>query len=227
MLATLLALADSRLPAGAHAHSAGAEQAVDDGIVTDVGTLGLFLRRRLVTSGAVSAGLAAAAASATGAAPHPPPGLSRALDDLDAEADARMPLAATRAASRAQGRGLVRVARPCWPSPAWDALPRSPHAGIALGVAAAAGGASAGEAAVTAAYLALTGPATAAQRLLGLDPLAVAALLASLSADLHAVAADAAARAAGPAAGLAAETDVLADLLTARHTAREDRLFAS
>ncbi|MGV7796007.1 urease accessory protein UreF, partial [Mycobacterium kansasii] len=34
-LATLLALADSRLPTGAHVHSGGLEEAVSSGLVTN------------------------------------------------------------------------------------------------------------------------------------------------------------------------------------------------
>lgn len=218
MLATLLMLADSRLPAGGHAHSAGAEQAVTDRVVTDEATLAAYLRRRLATSGAVAAGLAAAAAALTGLERE---GLGAELARLDEEADARTPLAATRLASRAQGRGLVRVGRRAWPAPVWGLLPRAPHHAIALGVAAATGGASAHEAAIAAAYLSLTGPAAAVQRLLGLDPVAVTVLLAAMRADLHGLA-DAVVGADVP-----MESDVLSDLLTAGHTSRQDKLFAS
>lgn len=224
MLAHLLSLADSRLPAGGHAHSAGAEQAVTEGLVTDLDTLALLLRRRLTTSGTVAAGLAAAAAGAVLDAQGER--LGWRLTRLDAEADARMPLSATRAASRAQGRGLVRVGRVAWPTPTWDLLPTRPHHPVALGVAAATGGGTAREAAVAAAYLSLTSPATAVQRLLGLDPVAVAALLVSMAPDLHGVAdtvvADLAVGAALPDA-----SDLLIDLLTAAHVPRKDKLFAS
>ena len=54
-------LADARFPAGGHAHSGGLEGAVTAGMVTDVGSLELFLRGRLATAGVVAAGLAAAA----------------------------------------------------------------------------------------------------------------------------------------------------------------------
>ena len=106
MTAALLTLADSRLPAGGHTHSGGVEQAIAAGVVTDPGSLATFLRRRLATSGAVAAGLAAAACGADAAT----------LAALDAEADARTPSPALRAASRQQGRGLVRVGRRAWPS---------------------------------------------------------------------------------------------------------------
>ena len=59
--ATVLMLADARFPAGGHAHSGGLEGAVTAGMVTDVGSLELFLRGRLATAGVVAAGLAAAA----------------------------------------------------------------------------------------------------------------------------------------------------------------------
>jgi urease accessory protein len=210
MSSALLALADSRLPAGGHAHSGGVEQAIAAGVVTDPASLSTFLRRRLATAGAVAAGLAAAACGADGTA----------LALLDAEADARTPSPALRAASRQQGRGLTRVGRRAWPSGAWDSLPALPHHPIALGVAAAAGGLSPRDAAQAAAYLSVSGAATAAQRLLAMDPLTVAAVTARLSPDIDAVAASATGT-------LPAITDPLLDLLAEVHAARKDRFFAS
>jgi urease accessory protein len=210
MSSALLALADSRLPAGGHAHSGGVEQAIAAGVVTDPASLSTFLRRRLATAGAVAAGLAAAACGADAAV----------LALLDAEADARTPSPALRAASRQQGRGLVRVGRRAWPSSAWDSLPALPHHPIALGVAAAAGGLTARDAAQAAAYLSVSGAATAAQRLLAMDPLTVAAVTARLSPDIDAVAASATGT-------LPAVTDPLLDLLAEVHAARKDRFFAS
>jgi urease accessory protein len=210
MTAALLALADSRLPAGGHAHSGGVEQAIAAGVVTDPASLSTFLRRRLATAGAVAAGLAAAACGADAAV----------LALLDAEADARTPSPALRAASRQQGRGLTRVGRRAWPSGTWDSLPALPHHPIALGVAAAAGGLTPRDAAQAAAYLSVSGAATAAQRLLAMDPLTVAAVTARLSPDIDAVAASATGT-------LPAITDPLLDLLAEVHAARKDRFFAS
>jgi urease accessory protein len=208
MTAALLTLADSRLPAGGHTHSGGVEQAIAAGVVHDPASLATFLRRRLVTAGAVAAGLAAAACA------------GEDLAVLDAEADARTPSPALRAASRQQGRGLVRVGRRAWPSGAWDALPAQPHHPVALGVAAAAGGLTPRDAAQAAAYLSVSGPATAAQRLLAMDPLTVAAVTARLAPEIDAVA--------GSATGeLPASTDPLLDLLAELHAARTDRYFAS
>jgi urease accessory protein len=207
MTAALLTLADSRLPAGGHTHSGGVEQAIAVGVVTDPASLDAFLRRRLATSGAVAAGLAAAACRA---ADDPD-----ALAALDGEADARAPSPALRAASRQQGRGLVRVARRAWPGGPWDALPAQPHHPIALGVAATASGLTPPDA-----YLSISGPATAAQRLLAMDPLTVAALTARLSPKIDAVADSATGE-------LPAATDPLLDLLAEVHAARKDRFFAS
>jgi urease accessory protein len=208
----LLTLADSRLPAGGHTHSGGVEQAIAAGVVHDPASLLAFLTRRLATTGAVAAGLAAAACAGLG----DPVGLA----ELDAEADARTPSPALRAASRQQGRGLVRVGRRAWPSPLWDALPDRPHHPVALGVAAAAAGLTPRDAASAAAYLSVSGPATAAQRLLAMDPLTVAALTARLAPEVDAVATSAT-------GGLPAATDPLLDLLAEVHAARKDRFFAS
>ena len=210
MTASLLTLADSRLPAGGHAHSGGVEQAIAAGVVHDPGSLAAFLRRRLATAGAVAAGLAAAACGADGPA----------LAVLDSEADARTPSPTLRAASRQQGRGLVRVGRRAWPSGDWNLLPPLPHHPLALGVAAAVGGLAPRDAAQAAAYLSISGPATAAQRLLAMDPLTVAAVTARLSPDVDAVAAVAT-------DDLPAATDPLLDLLAEVHAARKDRFFAS
>jgi urease accessory protein len=216
MSAGLLTLADSRLPAGGHAHSGGVEQAIAAGIVSDPASLANFLLRRLHTAGAVAAGLAAAAWGADAAG----------LIVVDDEADARTPSPALRSASRQQGRGLVRVGRRAWPSPLWDALPGRPHHPIALGVAAAAARLTPRDAASAAAYLSISGPATAAQRLLALDPMTVAALTARLAPEVDAVA-DTAFRSHGHVCELSGATDPLLDLLAEVHLARKDRFFAS
>lgn len=130
------------------------------------------------------------AALAAGAARGPnacaPTGRARSGTDgpgelarLDAELDARTPSPAQRAASRAQGRATLRAARLAWPSPALDALvavhPR-PHHPLLVGVVVG----EPVDAARCVAYLSVSGPASAAVRLLGLDPLSVNALLVAL-----------------------------------------------
>ncbi|MFC6881183.1 urease accessory protein UreF [Actinomadura yumaensis] len=205
MNASLLLLADSRLPAGGHAHSGGLEPAVAAGAVTDVDELADFLRGRLATAGLVAAALAAAACAALADRTEGGPGWA----GLDREADARTPSPAQRRASRAQGRSLLRVARAAWPHSSLDALgsaaPDGPHHPLVLGAA----------------------PASAAVRLLGLDPLAVNRALAALAPRVDAVAAEAAGCARGPWSGLPAPSAPLLDLHAENHLRSDLRLFES
>jgi urease accessory protein len=230
-LAALLTLADSRLPAGGHAHSGGAEEACAVGLIRDEPSLEAFLARRLTPAGRVAASLAAAGCRSAAVGPGVPAAAGPAgatggawpgLVALDLEAEVRVPSPALRAASRAQGRGLVRVGRLAWPSAAWDGLPRAPHHPVALGVAAYAAGLTARDAALAAAYLAVSGPATAAQRLLGMDPMKVAAATARLAAAV-----DAEADRANLDPTPATCTDPLLDRLAEQHAARRERYFAS
>jgi urease accessory protein len=224
----LLLLADSRLPAGGHAHSGGLEAAAAAGSVAGLDGLEGFLRGRLATAGLVSAGLAAAACQhatqvADGGRPRWP--------ELSAEAAARTPSPAQRRASCAQGRALLRAARAAWPGPALDTLtaaagPEGSYHPVVLGACASAAGGAAADAAVIAATASVTGPASAAVRLLGLDPLAVHAMLAGLAGDIACVAQNAAA-AAGDWAALPAASSPGLDLLAERHEREEVALFAS
>jgi urease accessory protein len=211
-LATLLVLADGRLPAGGHAHSGGLEAAIAAGRVTDLGSLEGFLRGRLATAGLVAAAFAASACAHGG------------LAALDAGLDARTPSPALRRASRAQGRALMRAGRAMWPVPA---IGREPHHPIALGVVAAAAGLTPTDAAVAAAYGSLTGPATGAVRLLGLDPYGAHALLAALAPECDQIAHDAAAHANDPVDDLPAASSPLLDIGAENHATWEVRLFAS
>ncbi len=208
-LATLLTLADSRLPTGGHVHSGGVEEAVTSGLLTDVATLRAFLVRRIRTSGVVAASIAVAVHTGT-------------LDPeaADAETDARTPAPAAREASRAQGRGLVRLARRVWPRQAWDTLGPRPHLPVAAGTVAAAADLDPGQTALSVVYTTMTGSATAAQRLLALDPADVAALTFELSGLCDEVAAKAL-------TGLADLSDPLLDVLAQRHTERDRPLFVS
>ncbi|WP_229072481.1 urease accessory protein UreF [Actinoplanes sp. DH11] len=213
-LSTLLLLTDGRLPAGGHAHSGGLEAQVAAGRVGDVAALGGFLRGRLATGGLVSAAFAAAACG----------DVSR-CGELDAGLDARTPSPALRKASRAQGRALLRAGRAMWSLS--GAAGRDPHQPVALGVLAAAAGLGPGEAAVAAAHGTITGPASAAVRLLGLDPYAVHALLARLAPDCDRIAAVAAARYRDPVDDLPAAGAPLLDIGAEHHATWEVRLFAS
>jgi urease accessory protein len=208
-LATLLALADSRLPTGAHVHSGGIEEAVTSGLVVDLATLRAYLRRRIRTHGLVTASIAAAVHSS-----------SLSVTDADRETDARTPAPAARTASRAQGRGLLRLARRVWPDADWNAVGTTPHLAVAAGAVGKAGGLAPEQTALSVIYTTMTGSATAAQRLLALDPADVAALTFELSLLCEATAAEAVKE-------LADLSDPLLDVLAQRHSERERPLFVS
>ncbi|MEU9980725.1 urease accessory UreF family protein [Streptomyces sp. NPDC050856] len=221
--AALLVLADGRFPAGGHAHSGGAEPAVRAGRIRDAHELEAFCRGRLHTTGLTSAALAAAAAT----------GLDPVA--LDAAADARTPSPALRATARRLGRQMLRAARATWPGPALDALarafPRGSHQPVVLGLTARAAGLGPEDAAHCVAYETVSGPATAAVRLLSLDPFQATAVLARLAPDLDRVAAAAAVAAARvPDEGLdalPAASAPLLDITAEQHATWPVRLFAS
>jgi urease accessory protein len=222
----MLLLSDARFPAGGHAHSGGVEAAATAGWVTDIASLEVFLRGRLRTAGMVAAGLAAAACARAG---------DDRWDELDAEADARTPSPAQREASRRQGRALLRAARAAWPDAGWLAglatpaggYRGGPHHAVVLGAAAAAAGCSPVDAARIAAYQSVSGPASAAVRLLALDPMRAAAVLARLAGDVDATAERAAAYAEGPLSDLPYPSAPALDLLAEAHIRAEVRLFES
>jgi urease accessory protein len=208
-LSTLLTLSDSRLPTGGHVHSGGVEEAVASGLVVDLPTLRAFLRRRIRTTGLVTASVAAAVHTGTLCAV-----------DADRETDARTPVPAARSASRAQGRGLSRLARRVWPERDWDLIGAKPHLAVAAGAVGAASGIVAEQTALSVVYTTMTGSATAAQRLLALDPGDVAALTLELAPLCDQTAAEAAKE-------LADLSDPLLDVLAQRHAERDRPLFVS
>jgi urease accessory protein len=152
----------------------------------------------------------------------------------DAAVSARTPSAALRAASRAQGGALLRTVTLAFPTPsvaALRALPRVHHP-LVLGAAAAAAGADPVQAAALALHHLVGGASTAAVRLLGLDPLRVAAVAAAVARIADPVVAEAAALAAAAVATddptlLPTEGSPLTDVLAEIHRASEATLFAS
>lgn len=219
-LTSLLLLADSRLPAGTHAHSGGLEAAVASGRVTDAAGLRAFLLGRLTTSGLTGAAFAAAVL-----------GRDEQLAALDAEFDARTPSPAQRRASRALGRQLLRAVRAGWADPVLDeasAVHRDgPHQPIAFGAAGRAAGLDAFGVAAACALGAVTGPASAATRLMGVDPDAVTWVLASLEEAVQQTAAEAVAAARGPIEELPSLGALRLDISAEHHSTWEVRLFAS
>lgn len=220
MDALLLLLLDSRAPAGGHSHSGGMEPAVDAGLVRDTADVEEFCRGRLRTAGRVAAdaaGLACAAVTATGA------GVAGELAALDAEVDARTPSEAVRASSRQLGRGLARLARSMLPG-FDDRLGGRPpgHHPVVLGAVVALAGGTPALAARAAALATVSAPASAAVRLLGLDPYAIQGVLARVAAEI-----DARPWTPPGAAGMAADCAPVLDLLADIHLTAEVRLFAS
>lgn len=214
----LLQLADGRFPAGGHAHSGGVESAVVDGRIVDEADLEAYLLGRLHTTAWVEASLAAATCARAGAD----------VDLLDAEAEARVPVPALRASSRRLGRQLVRAADRCWPSAVLAGVrPDGLHQPVALGLVGVAAGIDPAEVAALAVHHALSTPAQAAVRLLGLDPYAVVAMTAGLAPQASVVIARAVAAAAGPLVDLPAPTGPACEIAAAAHVGIDGRLFVT
>jgi urease accessory protein len=228
-LAALL-LADGRFPAGGHVHSAGVEAAVGDQRVHDEASLAAYVRGRLWTAGLVEASFAVATTARLRALPDRDDRLA-ALHEVNAEADARIMAPPLRAASRRLGRQLVRAAARCWPAPvladATSEVPDGPHQSVAWGLVGVAAELSLDEVARVVVHHAITTPAQAAVRLLGLDPFAVAALVAATSAEADTVIAVALTHAASPLDELPAANGPLVEIAAVHHAAWDIRMFTT
>lgn len=211
-VSTVLSLADSRLPTGGHVHSGGVEEAIEQGLVRDIPTVEAFLIRRVRTSGAVAASVAAAVCESM-----------IDIDAADAECDARTPSPASRAASRAQGRGLLRLARASWPDFDWTQVAARPHLAVVAGIVGRVADLSAQDLASVQIYTAMTGSAIAAQRLLALDPSDVAACTLRLAQTCDEVADLVCASL----PNLVDLSDPLLDVLAESHAQRDRPLFVS
>jgi urease accessory protein len=225
-----LLLSDARFPSGGHAHSGGVEQACQRGYISDAAGLEDYLRGRLRTSGAV----AAHAAAAVCAQADDEATLAWLWRDVDREMDARILSPAWRAASRQQGGQLLRTAgRVLDASPLLSltsyghSMGRDPHHAVAVGAVAAGAGLTPADAAAAACYAAVSGPASAALRLLGLDPAQTSRVVAVLTEEMDEIAAAAGQMAMRPFARLPSFSAPMTDLLAEEHFSRKDRLFAS
>jgi urease accessory protein len=217
--ALLLLMLDSRSPAGAHSHSGGMEAAIEAGWVRDLADVERFCRGRLRTSGLVTASAAAAAARL-------PLDEPTAWRDLDDEVSARIPSEAMRIASRQLGSGLRRLLHASVPSAplaqAFSLIDGAPHQPLVLGAACTLSGADPATAALAAALSTCTASASAAVRLLGLDPFGAHAMLARLAPEIDRLAATA-----SDLDEVAADSAPALDLLADFQLTREVRLFAS
>jgi urease accessory protein len=208
-----LLLADSRFPSGSYAHSLGLEQAVSDGL-RDVPA---FMRARLRLVAEADARFAVEARRAVGGA---------ALARLDAEWAARCPSPALREAARRLGAQLLRSAATVWPAgaiAAYRADSRLTPRPIALGVVAAAAELGDEDVALLALYDDVATVASAALKLLPLDPAVTARWLAELAPAL-ALAARAVVADRGP---LPSSAAVAIELSAPVHLTQRERLFAS
>jgi urease accessory protein len=126
---------------------------------------------------------------------------------------------------------MLRTARRVWPHVILDAvsgrLPEGPQQPVALGTVAAVSGLTPVEASLLAVQDAVMSPATAAVRLLGLDPVAVHATVARLAEVMETIAASGAAHARTRPADLPSSAAPLLDICAERHATWEVRLFAS
>jgi urease accessory protein len=227
MTAATLLLADGRFPSGGHVQSWGVEAACALGDVHDVASLEQFVHGRLATQGRTDATVAAWVAGRLACASMVP------WRELDAELTARLASPRLRAASRTQGRQLLRAGQRVWPAPWLDGCrevhPDGPHHLVALGAVAAGAGLDAGATASCALHHLVSAATTAAVRLLGLDPFETAALAARSAPTLD----DMATRCAQDAAActtprdLPADIGLLADIYAEHHATWEVRLFAS
>lgn len=227
--AELLLVADGRFPSGGHAHSFGMEAAVRELGVADVAGVRRFIRARLTTIGATEAAVTAHVVEALRSAADGGAAPDWAL--LDAEVTARLASPATRDVSRELGRQLVRVGTRVWPGAGVDRVvvdgTTGPHQAVAWGAVGHAAGLDPVEVSAVAVHHLATAMATAAVRLLGLDPFEVQAALQRDAAVLDEVAARAAEAASLPCGELPAVTSPLADLLAEQHAHYDGRLFRS
>ena len=215
-------LADARFPTGGHAHSLGLEEAVAAGL----GAAGVpaFCAARLELVAAPEAALTIAARRAAAA------GDLAALDRVDAEHAARCPSPVLREYARRLGAGLLRTAAAVWPDPvlaAYRAASRANPRPVALGVVAAAAGLDDDERlAAVALYDDAATVASAALKLLPLDPATAAGWVAGLAGDIARLAATVAADA-RPLAEQPAPAAVALERAARDHEHRKERLFVS
>jgi urease accessory protein len=204
MDALMLVLADSRFPAGAHAHSLGLEEAVNQGL-TDVPAFAAA-RLRLVAEADARIAVAARRGDVAGAG---------------AEWLARCPSPILRDIGLRLGAQLLRSASASWP-----VTPRRTPRPVALGEVGAAAGVDDEGVALLALYDDAATVTSAALKLLPLDPAVTTRWLAELAPQME-LAARAIAADQRPLAEQPAPAAVALELGAPVHQQRRERLFAS
>jgi len=204
-----LLLADSRFPSGAYAHSLGLEQAVADGL-TDVPAF-MAARLRLVAESDARFAVEARRVAAR----------DDAIAALAGEWRARCPSPVLRAASHRLGRQLLRAA-----STVFGGAPADVPRPIALGLTCAAARLDDDATARLALYDDASTVASAALKLLPLDPAVTARWVAELAPRME-LAARAIAADATPLEDLPAPAAVALELAAPVHQRTRERLFAS
>lgn len=181
----LAMLADARLPTGSHAHSAGLEPAVIAGLSAQGRALDevpTFARSRLRTVTATEAGASVVARH------HWLDG--RPLSEVTEAWAARTPSGAMRAATCQLGRGYLRLAHGLWPDEMGSAFERgaAPPRPVVLGVIGAVTDLSSRQVAQLVGYDDVQTIASAALKLVPLDPVVATRWVLQLHPDIDAMA---------------------------------------
>ena len=243
--ATLLMLGDGRLPSGGYAHSGGLEQAIRQGWVKDAADLHAFLRGRLHTTGLMNAAFAVSARhllgedrsiaeagdratdTSVGEVAGNRDAATEALEILNAELCARTPSPALRTTGEWLGTLMLRSMQRIHPHPLLETLPKGLQQPLVYGAVGRALGLGAAETAAVVLHEAVTGPATAAVKLMSIDPFQAHGAILSLSEELDAAAETAAAYERTAASDLPALSSPLSDFASEMHVKDHVRLFAS
>lgn len=221
--AALLILGDGRLPSGGYAHSGGLEQAIRQGWVNDMDGLREFLRGRLHTTGLMNAAFAVAAWHAL----ENQESAEADLADLDAELLARTPAPALRRIGKWLGTLLLRSMQSIHPHPLLEAYPKGLQQPLVYGGIGRVLGLGDAETAAVVLHEAVTGPATAAVKLMHIDPFEAHGAIIDLAGELDEAAGRAAALGRADAAEIPALSAPLSDFAAELHEGDNVRLFAS
>lgn len=212
-----LLLGDGRFPTGGHAHSSGLERAVATGSVASITDLEAWCAVRLDGAGRVDASLAAWCARRWPTV---------AVEDVDAEVDARLVSPTQRSLSRRLGRQWVRAGRRILRDPLVG-LPDEPHRVVAIGAVGATAGLGPSDVAAVVVHDLVAESASAAVRLLGLDPFEVAGIHVRLGGALDEIVAAAVDASVGPLEAVPAAESLLALVALDEQAVAAERLFAS